>query len=317
MTPTGPAAYVQVTAALRTLALSEPWGTEGLLPSEPALMDRFQVSRGTLRRATEELVREGLLRPDRGRGTFVQRQPQLRAHMKDALAAVAIPDSRSHLDVLRFVPDFVGSAAALERIRAMDEYATARTLFIAPDNSLRGLIRSALDEGKRVVVPTYAMRRGMVLLDPASVPAEHREFAATLDGLERFGHTLTLDGLREVGSIELFITGAIALTSGGVHIGSGDAYLDIEWGILSTLQLVSEQTPIVAIAHPVQVVDAPLLPKPSDITVDVIVTTDQTIVTDRHYPRPTGITWSHLDPARLDEIAYLRELQPTNTERTS
>jgi 5-formyltetrahydrofolate cyclo-ligase len=314
MTPSPSAAYAQVAIALRKLALSEPWTTDGLLPAEPALMERFGVSRGTLRRAVDELVREGLLRPDRGRGTYVQRHAQLRAHMKDALLEVAIPDSRSHLDVLRFVPDFAGSAAAHTRVRAMAQYREASVLFIAPDNSLRGLVHAALDDGKRVVVPTYAMRRGMVLLDPAAVPPQDREFASTLDGLERFGATLTLDELRALGRIDVLVTGAIALTRSGVHIGSGDAFFDIEWGILSTLGLVTAGTPILAVAHPVQIVDAELQPKAHDITVDEIITEDAVTATGRTHTRPTGIDWSNIAPHRLSDIAYLYDLAPAETE---
>lgn len=314
MTPVTPAAYAQVAIALRKLALAEPWTTDGLLPAEPALTERFGVSRGTLRRAVDELVREGLLRPDRGRGTFVQRHAQLRVQMKDALLEVAIPDSRWHLDVLRFVPDFDGSPLAHTRVRAMPAYRAASVVFIAPDNSLRELVRAALDDGKRVVVPTYAMRRGMVLLDPDQVPAQDRAFASTLDGLERFGSTLSLDELRELGRIDLVVTGAIALTRSGVHIGSGDAFLDIEWGILSTLSLVTADTPIIAVAHPVQIVDAEIQPKSHDITVDQIVTAETTISTGRTHTRPLGIGWPDIDPQRLTDIAYLYDLAPHNTD---
>ena len=42
-----------------------------LLPSEPALMARFGVSRATVRRAMLELEARGLVRVEQGRGTFV------------------------------------------------------------------------------------------------------------------------------------------------------------------------------------------------------------------------------------------------------
>ncbi|MBN1909086.1 MAG: GntR family transcriptional regulator [Pirellulales bacterium] len=41
------------------------------LPSEPRLAEQFNVSRPTVRRALEEMVKEGLIRREQGRGTFV------------------------------------------------------------------------------------------------------------------------------------------------------------------------------------------------------------------------------------------------------
>jgi DNA-binding GntR family transcriptional regulator len=48
------------------------------LPTEPNLMELFGVSRGTLRRAIEELVRDGLLSAEQGRGTFVVQEERVR-----------------------------------------------------------------------------------------------------------------------------------------------------------------------------------------------------------------------------------------------
>jgi 5-formyltetrahydrofolate cyclo-ligase len=304
--------YVRVARALRASVLAEPTESDGMLPAEPALMERFGVSRGTIRRATDELVREGLLRADRGRGTYILRHAQIRALMKDKLAAIAIPDSRWHLDVLKFVPDFDGSALAHENVKALAEYDAADLLFIAPDNSLTGLITAALTDGKVVLVPTYAMRRGLVILDPEKIAAENYAFASTLDGLERFGRLLGADGLRALPPIDLVVTGAIALTADGVHIGSGEAYLDLEWGLLSTVGLVTPDTPIVGVVHSSQIVDVTLRAKPFDTSVDIVVTEASTRRVSTRAPRPTGLSWAQLTEQQLDTISYLRELRPEN-----
>jgi GntR family transcriptional regulator len=45
------------------------------LPGELDLAEKFQVSRVTMRRALDELVREGLIERSRGRGSFARMQP--------------------------------------------------------------------------------------------------------------------------------------------------------------------------------------------------------------------------------------------------
>jgi 5-formyltetrahydrofolate cyclo-ligase len=308
-TSAAPPIYQQVTVALRKLALGRPWDDDEPLPPEAQLVERYGVSRGTVRRATEELVREGLLRSEPGRGTFVDRRTQVRLVIRDELARVAVPDSRWHLDVTSFVPDFVGSARCHERVRALDSYQRADTLFVAPDNSLERLRRLALDDGKTVLVPTYGMRRGIVALQPESVPPGARELAATLDGLERCGDTLSLDALRAVGRVDLLVTGATAVTRSGLHIGGGQAYLDLEWGILTELGLASQETLVAAVVHPVQVVTAPLRPRRFDLPIDIVVTPEEVLETGGEFPRPHGVSWRALSPELLETIAYLAEME--------
>ena len=287
---------MQVTNALRDLVLATRWDSDGMLPPEPALVERFQVSRGTLRRATEELEREGLLLIERGRGTSIRRHAQLRALIRERLEQIAVADSRWHLDVLKFVPDFAGSDRARARLISHPAVESAGVAFVAPDNSLTDLIPLLLERGTRVLVPTYGMRRGIVLLDPAVVPRTDRAFASTLDGLEQ---------------VDVVITGAIAFTTAGIHVGSGTAYLDLEWGILATLGLVGDRTPVLGIAHDVQVVDTPIEAKPLDVTVDAVATPTRLVDTSSHPRRPAGINSARVTTDQLDEIAYLRDLVPT------
>ncbi|MSS44722.1 GntR family transcriptional regulator [Cutibacterium sp. WCA-380-WT-3A] len=66
--PTRPK-WVAVRDALeRDYASAEP---ETALPPEPQLCVRYNVSRITIRRALDELARQGVLRREQGRGTFV------------------------------------------------------------------------------------------------------------------------------------------------------------------------------------------------------------------------------------------------------
>ena len=67
--------YMQIAEELRTNIQAGVYKVGDRLPAEMALSERFGVNRHTLRRAIEKLRYEGLLRVDRGRGTFVAAAP--------------------------------------------------------------------------------------------------------------------------------------------------------------------------------------------------------------------------------------------------
>lgn len=63
--------YYQMREILRQEVASGKWVVNEKLPSERILCERFGVSRPTVREALDDLVSEGLLRREKGRGTFV------------------------------------------------------------------------------------------------------------------------------------------------------------------------------------------------------------------------------------------------------
>lgn len=65
--------YVQVADHLRDEINSGRWTPGELIPSEAGLCEAFGVSRTAIRQALAELVGEGLLHKEKGRGTFVAR----------------------------------------------------------------------------------------------------------------------------------------------------------------------------------------------------------------------------------------------------
>lgn len=62
----------QVTDALRRDISSGEWPVGVRIPAEPALIERFAVSRGTLREAVRALAHAGMLEVRRGDGTYVR-----------------------------------------------------------------------------------------------------------------------------------------------------------------------------------------------------------------------------------------------------
>ena len=67
--------YYQIKRALVTRMESGQWGLGAQLPTEQQLQDEFGASRGTVRRALDELVFEGRIYRRSGKGTFVTGLP--------------------------------------------------------------------------------------------------------------------------------------------------------------------------------------------------------------------------------------------------
>ncbi|MCU0569843.1 MAG: phosphonate metabolism transcriptional regulator PhnF [Oculatellaceae cyanobacterium Prado106] len=67
--------YIQIAEELRHNIEQSVYPVGGQLPTEAELSTRFGVNRHTLRRAIEVLRNEGLVRVDRGRGSFVAAAP--------------------------------------------------------------------------------------------------------------------------------------------------------------------------------------------------------------------------------------------------
>lgn len=63
--------YRQVYRLLRNKILDSQWHPNEMLPSESELMEKYQVSRATIRQALDELASDGLIYRKQGKGTFV------------------------------------------------------------------------------------------------------------------------------------------------------------------------------------------------------------------------------------------------------
>jgi len=74
--------YRRIWHELRRDIQSGRWEIGEQVPSEPELSDTYGVSRGTVRNAIEQLVSDGMLRKEQGRGTFVTSVvPRLRKNL--------------------------------------------------------------------------------------------------------------------------------------------------------------------------------------------------------------------------------------------
>ena len=68
--------YLQLSDLMRARIERGQWPQGHRLPSLEALMEEFGVARVTVRQAIDLLARDGLVSPQRGRGTFVTGEPE-------------------------------------------------------------------------------------------------------------------------------------------------------------------------------------------------------------------------------------------------
>ena len=235
---------------------------------------------------------------------------QARVKIWAELDKVAYPDSRFSWDFAEFIIDYEGSDKCAELLTQMDIYKQAEVIFITPDNNLETLRRIAFEDKKTVVMTNYGITRGFFLIRPGQIPEGKEEIASLLDGVGRYWKHQTLAQLKEsVGRIDMMVTGASAITPGGIRFGKGHGYFDLEWAMTYTMGLVDTGTPVVAVGHDCQVVDVDVEVRDFDTAIDYIVTPTRVIQTRSEYPKPTGgIIWSELAPGMREQIPPVNEI---------
>jgi 5-formyltetrahydrofolate cyclo-ligase len=144
----------------------------------------------------------------------------------EELRKVAKPDSRFAYNFAEFITDYEGSDDGARLFVQQDFYKNAKVIFVTPDNNMELLRELIIRDKKTLVMTNYSISRGFFVVEPGMVPEGKEELAGTLDGVARFWKHQTLAQLKEtVGHIDLLVTGASAITMGGVRFGKGHGYL--------------------------------------------------------------------------------------------
>ena len=235
------------------------------------------------------------------RGTYASKQE----------ARQAVWDALQRERVARFpfpphgrIPNFEGAARAAERLLAHPVFAHARRIKVDPDAPQRMVRLLALTRGIMVFVPTPRLRGGFRRFDPAKIPPDKLEKAASLIRGARWGEPVPL---RELPVVDLIATGSVAVTRTGKRCGKGHGYGDLEYAMLR--ELGHPEVPVVTTVHPLQVVDD--FPADAhDQPLHLIVTPDEVIEVAHPRPAPRGIDWGLLTAHDLAEMPILKELKP-------
>jgi 5-formyltetrahydrofolate cyclo-ligase len=208
------------------------------------------------------------------------------------------------------IPTFPDQNKAAERMRRLEIYQRAKTVMVPPDQAQLQVRINAVMDGKRLVMATPGLRDGFYLLHKSEIKAREWKDATRSSGVRRFGKKLATTH-REIGTVDLMATGAVAVGLQGERIGKGSGYFDLEYMILREIGSVDETTPICALVDDCQVVEeVPIEEK--DVAVDFICTPTRIITTKRSLSRPTKIPWGPLNERYIKGMRPLQELRRSN-----
>jgi 5-formyltetrahydrofolate cyclo-ligase len=161
------------------------------------------------------------------------------------------------------------------------------------------------------LITTYGILDGFRIVDPSEFSSEHYEFASTLQGIEEYGHKISLAEIACLGGIDLLVTGGFAMSrTNWVRFGKGHGYFDLEAAMLNDAGCLSSDPKVLGIVHDCQVKDFDFPASPLDTRVDIIITGTSTF----HAPagqgfHRTSIDWTRLAPEDLVRMSVLKELQ--------
>ena len=203
------------------------------------------------------------------------------------------------------IPNFIGADEAARKLLSMEFFMESKVIKVNPDSPQRPVRLLALSMGKVVVMPTPRISKGFLLLDPRKIPRNRLPEASTIKGAFRWGRVVDPWNLPK---IDLIIVGSVAVDLWGNRLGKGEGYSELEYGILRSLNKVTDQTPIVTTVHDLQVLSGRIPRDPWDVTVDYIVTPTRILKARERY-RPKGIIWELLSEEKLREIPILMKVK--------
>ena len=208
------------------------------------------------------------------------------------------------------IPHFLGCEDAAALVSELPEWQSARAVKSNPDQAQRPLRQLALEQGKLLymAVPRLKDERVFVELDPARPEVNPRK-ASTISGAFKVGRPVYV---QEMQSVDVVISGSVAVNRRGVRIGKGGGFADLEYGLAAEAGILTQDTPVITTVHPMQVLDEELPWTQHDVPLDFVITVDEVIrcVGDRErFPRPQGIYWEDLDERKIRSIPLLVKLR--------
>ena len=234
----------------------------------------------------------------------MRNKDEIREAVWTALEQAAVVMGRTVHDK---IPAFHGADKAAQRVFGLDIWQTAWVVKSNPDQPQHPLRQKALEEGKIVymAVPRLRQQRCFVELDPSMIGVPPAK-AATISGAFRCGRLVTVEEMR---SVDLVVSGSVAVNRIGTRVGKGGGFADLEYGLAVAAGIVKSTTPVVTTVHAMQVLEEGLPCTHHDVPIDYVATPYELICCPGDMPHPTGIYWEDLDETKIAQIPVLQKMQ--------
>ena len=121
--------YQQLVDQIRTSVKRGVLVSGQQLPTVQELANELSLAKGTIKRAYDELEREGLLEKIQGRGTFIRRQPEQSGSRKD-LAMAAIDTMLDSLEGMGFSPMEIEIFLTLKQRERLEDQSAIRVAVV-------------------------------------------------------------------------------------------------------------------------------------------------------------------------------------------
>ncbi|RLG81649.1 MAG: 5-formyltetrahydrofolate cyclo-ligase [Thermoprotei archaeon] len=201
------------------------------------------------------------------------------------------------------IPNFEGAERAAGRLFLTKTWTSARVVKINPDSPQKPIRYRALKEEKIVIMPTPKLVHGFLILDPRIIPERKYGFAATIRGAFLYGRRVKLV---EIPTIDLVVTGSVAVDLSGGRIGKGGGYSELEYAILREVGAIEKDVYVATTIHDLQLVDKVPLEE-HDLKIDIIATPSRLHFIKPRPLKPPGILWEILDSDKK-KLSVVKEL---------
>ena len=151
-------------------------------------------------------------------------------------------------------PMFAGAGKAAEMLRRLPAYRQARTLAITAEPALLQVRLNALLDGKTLLAATPGLKKGLVRLSGQQIPMNRRHLDLHGHAMFQAGKPLPLPHAR-LGQADMLVSTALAIDNDGYTLNDGRGILDVLLALLSELEVLAANAPLVILADAAQQVE--------------------------------------------------------------